>query len=310
MKPNGSPLSEAERVQITAFMNKRLRTNGLAPKEIMLKRRLKDHAALEIDDMSEGQAQFDRREKANAQQKVKDSLISIYPENPKLSVADLVYIKSDLSKSRARERYIVTKVFQKDNHQWILARKFNKGLRNKEYLLKASEVVQAPSQAISECDKDEDSVMEENFQGFSENIFLDKRERLKALIEQLQSETETKNKRGRPKKLSYPDYLRKLPTDVEATEEDEVLYGYDTYDVTQAQHNHQQLQQVIDNLEQQEEEDFHGFSDFEIQLAMDNKEKNMKRVNDIDRLLVKLRSLKRKRHDNVNKRAHPWVHQE
>ena len=108
MKPNGSPLSEAERAQITAFMNKRLRTNGLAPKEIMLKRRLKDHAALEIDDMSEGQAQFDRREKANAQQKVKDSLISIYPENPKLSVADLVYIKSDLSKSRARERYIVT----------------------------------------------------------------------------------------------------------------------------------------------------------------------------------------------------------
>ena len=101
-----------------------------------------------------------------------------------------------------------------------------------------------------------------------------------------------------------------MPTDVEATEEDEVLYGYDTYDVTQAQHNHQQLQQVIDNLEQQEEEDFHGFSDFEIQLAMDNKEKNMKRVNDIDRLLVKLRGLKRKRHDNVNKRAHPWVHQE
>ena len=43
---------------------------------------------------------------------------------------------------------------------------------------------------------------------------------------------------------------------------------------------------------------------------MDNNEKNMKRVNDIDRLLVKLRSLKRKRHDNVNKRAHPWVHQE
>ena len=163
MKPNGSPLSEAERAQITAFMNKQLRTNGLAPKEIMLKRRLKDHAALEIDDMSEGQAQFDRREKANAQQKVKDSLISIYPENPKLSVADLVYIKSDLSKSRARERYIVTKVFQKDNHQWILARKFNKGLRNKEYLLKASEVVPAPSQSKSECDKDEDSVMGENF---------------------------------------------------------------------------------------------------------------------------------------------------
>ena len=102
-------------------------------------------------------------------------------------VGDLVYITDGLSKSRAREQFIVVKTFVKASEQWLLVRKCQRGFRNIEYLLKASEVFHAPKISISQnVDNDDDYEM---FQGFNENITLDKRDKIKSMVEDLQKET-------------------------------------------------------------------------------------------------------------------------
>ena len=99
----------------------------------------------------------------------------------------MVYITDGLSKSRAREQFIVVKTFVKNSEQWLLVRKCQRDFRNIEYLLKASEVFLAPKISISQnVDNDDDYEM---FQGFNENITLDKRDKIKSMVDSLQKET-------------------------------------------------------------------------------------------------------------------------
>ena len=75
---------------------------------------------------------------------IKESLSKILPNEQRIEVGDRVFIKSDLSKSRGREEYVITKKFERDDQIWVTLRKAQKGLRNKEYLLKSSEIFPAP----------------------------------------------------------------------------------------------------------------------------------------------------------------------
>ena len=247
-KPDGSSLNDSERARITAIMNKRIRQNGLAPKEMMLKRSLSNHCHLEIDDEAEGDNQLQRRTSANRKQLVKDSVTKQCVVPPKLSVGDLVYVREDLSKSRAREQYIVTKCFEKNGVPWIVARKFNKSLRNKEYLLKASEVVLAPT---NEYVADEQFHDQSGFHGFEQNINLDKRDKIKVLEQQ----TVQKRKQGRPPLPSYPDYLKRLSTDVTVSPEDEQFYGFNDQQVKQAEGKKEILLNAINELDVENQDD-------------------------------------------------------
>ena len=140
LKPDGSQLSDIDRARITDTINKRIRLNGLAPVEFMLKRNLTDHSSIAVDDTKEGQKQFDRRTKANSQQFVRDSIATSIPQHTRFKPGDLVYLKQDLSKSRAREQYLVTKSFSVQSVQWLTIKKCQSGFRNKQYLVKSSEV--------------------------------------------------------------------------------------------------------------------------------------------------------------------------
>ena len=140
LKPDGSQLSDIDRARITDTINKRIRLNGLAPVEFMLKRNLTDHSSIAVDDTKEGQKQFDRRTKANSQQFVRDSIAMSIPQHTRFKPGDLVYLKQDLSKSRAREQYLVTKSFSVQSVQWLTIKKCQSGFRNKQYLVKSSEV--------------------------------------------------------------------------------------------------------------------------------------------------------------------------
>ena len=60
LKPDGSSLTELDRATITSIMNKRVRLNGLAPKEVMLKRNLQNHDPVSVDDQEEGENQYQR----------------------------------------------------------------------------------------------------------------------------------------------------------------------------------------------------------------------------------------------------------
>ena len=301
LKPDGAQLSDMERAQITASMNKRIRLNGLAPKEVMLKRNLKNHEPVQVDDNLEGQAQYDRKVQNNAKQLIKDKLSKQIPQKPTLQIGDLIYIIADLSKSRGREQFIVTKCFVKSDVHWIVARKFQKGLRNKEYLLKADEVILAPVTDNLESVFEEDEV---DFQGFQDNIILDKRDRLKNLITTLEKDTQEKRNRGRPVLPVYPDYLNALPSDVCVTEEDEVFYGFDDRDVTTSSSKRDKLQQVLKQLENPSDNGFHGFSDQEIEDAIERKTKTNRLLQETRRLVVKLRSLQPTY--VKNKTLHAW----
>ena len=123
-------MSEIELATITSLINSCIRLNGLAPKEVMLKRSIHDHQDIQVQDILESSGQYERRVKSNNQAKVKDSLIYNKPTKPDIKVGDLVYLKNDLSKSRAREEYITVKVFVKGGETWLLIRKTEKQFRN------------------------------------------------------------------------------------------------------------------------------------------------------------------------------------
>ena len=302
LKPDGSSLNELERSKITSIMNKRIRINGLAPKEYVLKRSLLNHSPISVDDGVEGDSQQIRRSDVNAKQYKRDLIAKSKPGQNILKVGDLVYILADLSKSRSREQYIVTKTFFNNNQQWIVVRKSQKNLRNKEYLLKASEVYLAPiTENLGEADDDDEDECVEQFQGFQQNISMEKRDHIKQLIKSMEESMPSEKKTGRPKKLRYPDYRHVLQEDVQVTEDDEVLYGF------QQEHNQSdKLEKIKDIISAMEQEDdaCYGFSEKEVKSAMDNKsqlDEVVQTHQNMCRCTISYLSKKRRT-------VHPWDH--
>lgn len=294
LKPEGSMLSEVERAIVTATINKRIRINGLSPKEFMLKRSLKDHSPIVVNDAQEGNAQFDRRQCVNEKKFVQDSIKVPMSSQPQYKIGDLVYLTEGLSKSRAREQFIVVKAFIKNSEQWLVVRKCQRGFRNKEYLLRASEVFLAPQITITENNDDDDDDLE-TFQGFHESIFLDKRDKIKDIVDNLQRETSTTTPiRGRPAKLKYPHYLNKLPQDVSINEEDERCQGFGDSHVQPQKSKSEKLKQVIKVMEEavqnEDNENFYGFSGFEAERAEKRRDKLSQIIDETSCLINKIRN--------------------
>ena len=305
--PNGSSLSELERAKITANMNKRIRLNGLAPKEFLLKRSMQNHSPLHVDDGQEGDLQFKRRVEANASQLIRDSVNKKIPVDPNLKIGDLVYIIADLSKSRSREQYIVVKCFLKNSQRWIIVRKTQKGLRNKEYLLQASEVFLAPlrEQLWSEPEEEDDGP---SFQGFQENISLSKRDKLQNIIKSLENSMINEKKRGRPVKQRYPDYVQSLPEDVQISEEDEVMYGFTDPEYAQASSKRESLNKIIQEMEDEDDSECYGFTQLEVDEAKEKSRMLEEMLAETRYLVAKLRNVKNPK--VVNRQIHSWNYEE
>ena len=311
LKPNGSSLSELDRAKITAIMNKRIRLNGLAPKEFVFKRSMKNHSPLSVDDGYEGDQQFNRRTESNANQLLRDSTKKKIPVEQNLKIGDLVYIIADLSKSRSREQYIVVKCFTKNNQRWIIVRKSQRGLRNKEYLLQASEVFLAPVREQLWSEAEECEADNTVFDGFKDNISLSKRDRLQSIIKSLEKSIIEEKKRGRPAKLRYPDYVQPLSTDVHISEEDEVCYGFGDTENSQAQSKRDSLQQIIAQMESNgddENEMCYGFSQKEVDEAKEKSKVIENMLAETSSLVAKLRKVKAPQ--VVNLQRYSWNYAE
>ena len=271
-KPDGSALSEIDRAKITSIINRRIRLNGLAPKEFMLKRQCSNHEPIQVVDSEEGKQQFERRQKVNETQFVRDSVKLTPPSNYLPKVGDRIFIKEDLSKSRAREEYMVVKIFIKDNQPWITARKTQKGFRNKEYLLKLSEIIPAPFGSTTVDSDDSEVLDEDDMCGFHQDINISRRDKLAKLIEILEQQTNHTRSRGRPRKARYPDYLKKLDEDVQIDENDERLCGFPQEELDQAREKKQKLKSIIEQMEEKDTP-FYGFSDDDIEKTTANAQK-------------------------------------
>ena len=66
-----------------------------------------------VDDEKEGEEQFQRRQTVNENIKKKDQLSRKEPEHGKIQIGDLVFLKQGMSKSRAREEYLVVDRYEK-----------------------------------------------------------------------------------------------------------------------------------------------------------------------------------------------------
>ena len=253
-KPSGDLLSDTELAIITSIINSRIRANGLAPKEVLLKRSIHDHKSISIDDSQESMAQFERRSLVNEKIAAKDSL-TLNKVVDNVNIGDLVFLKNDLSKSRAREEYIVIKKYSKNHETFLLIRKSQKQFRNKDYLVKLSEVILAPTNINSKtvCSDDNDL---DSFHGFHEDVSLEKRDKLKKTIESMEKGCPTKNHRGRQKVL-YPDFLQPLPQDVIVDENDERLCGFSTEEVSQAIKKGEIIKQTVENYDENVEQKIH-----------------------------------------------------
>ena len=305
-KPSGDLLNETELAIITSTINSRVRQNGLAPKEMMLKRSLHDHKPITIDDSNESSMQYDRRTLANEKIAFKDKL-TLNKKTHAVNVGDLVFLKTDLSKSKARDEFIVIKKFSKNNEFWLLIRKSQKQFRNKDYLVKESEVILAPNNVIEKSSilDNDDS---EEFCGFHENLSLDKRNRLKSAISALEQSVGTVKNKGRPKSL-YPDYLQPLENDVLVSENDERLCGFSENELNLSIKKSQDLQKIIQSLEENNDEilldldsdnetnSCHGFEDSEVEI-LSEKLKKMKEV--------KIMSVD----SQLSQNKHAWIQQE
>ena len=261
LKPSGESLSEIDLVTITSIINNRIRSNGLAAKEIMLKRSKHTHEEIFVDDNYESKSQFDRRTKQNDYTKLKDSLTLNNNTAPEVKVGDLVYLKNGLSKSRAREEYIVTKIFVKKSEVFLLVRKSERQFRNKDYLVKLSEIILATSVNVKDNSLNSDNE-EDNFHGFHESISLNARNKLQEVTKKLQDSLPKKKARGRPR-ISYPDYINKLPQEVVVDENDERLCGFEQEEVDKSKHRKDQLKNIIQSLEKDEISDTESFYESE-----------------------------------------------
>ena len=262
--PEGTLLSEIDRASITSTMNKRIRMNGLAPKEFMLKRNLCNHDSLTVNDQEEGRNQFQRRSDINTSQSIRDSTTKPEPAEHNIQVGERVFIKSDLNKSRGREEYIVTKKFHKDGITWVTARKSQKGFRSKEYLLKLSEIIPAPfpmSEIIEPEDQDDD------FHGFQPTSSMGNRDQISQLIREIEKDIPTKRNRGRPRLLKYPDYAKPLPEDIVIDDEYYNFHGFQSEDINVLDESRKKLQSIIDQMSEvvdsspEEDEPCHGFQE-------------------------------------------------
>ena len=288
LKPNGESLNDIELATITSTINSRIRLNGLAPKEVMLKRSIHDHHDIQVQDVSESSDQYKRRVKSNNQAKLKDSLIYKRPLNPDINVGDLVYLKSDLSKSRAREEYIVVKVFVKGGETWLLIRKTEKQFRNKDYLVKVSEVISAPTIEVREDVNDDEDLV--SCHGFQEDICLDSRNKIKKAVEELQYSLKDVKTRGRPV-VRYPDYIKPLPHDIQVSEEDECFTGFEPDAIISSLSKKEKLQNIIAEMEKGDGPEDSVITGYENQEIAEQEDKRRKLQSIIEELEEEVESI-------------------
>ena len=138
LKPEGTPITEIERSIVTANINKRIRKSGLSSREICFRRDLISNNPKNIDDLHLVDEIMEQRKRRH--NVITDAKL------PPIQTGQNVYLKSDISKLRAREVYVVVETYQKENEPWAIIQKKNSQFRNKKYDVKLAELLPLPGQ--------------------------------------------------------------------------------------------------------------------------------------------------------------------
>ena len=88
--PEGEKLSETDLAMITCTINNRIRLNGLAPREILLKRSLHNNKPILVDDRDESRLQNERR-KTNNERIRQSDLLTRKSSTTQVKIGNIVF---------------------------------------------------------------------------------------------------------------------------------------------------------------------------------------------------------------------------
>ena len=141
LDPMGKAVSRMALARATLHLNSKIRSRGISSREMLFQRDQFSHKQIPISDESLIIEQHENR--------LKNHKYSEKSKNPNLTqpiysdakVGDLVYVHSDLSKAKSRDRYIVAS----EDGNWLNIRKFvGSQLRKNVYRVKRNEVFKVP----------------------------------------------------------------------------------------------------------------------------------------------------------------------
>ena len=159
--PEGRALTNIELAMVMKNINSRIRYHGYAPTEIMLRRDLVSHKEKNIQDMKIRDEQTQNRETNSLHQEkfLEKSRKKTPPQ--KFSVGQLVFVRSQLTKTKARELYIVEERLETDPVTYTIRKAMGK-LRRTTYTALEDELIKAPGDTADyEADTERTTASEE-----------------------------------------------------------------------------------------------------------------------------------------------------
>ena len=144
-EPSGGPVTEVGLAVATARLKARLRNQGLYSRELWTQRNQFSNEQIPLSDLQHIMEKHrDRQTNHPFSEQAKGGRSpspSTPPPPPPLQVGNLVYVKADRDKSRARDRYIIMSI----NGEWCFIKKFSGSqLRATSYTVKLAECYSVP----------------------------------------------------------------------------------------------------------------------------------------------------------------------
>ena len=180
LKPDGGPITENERSEIQANMNRRIRQRGLAAKEILLRRDLNTNEPKSFSDSVLSEDQLENRRKNHP-------TISQNEDKDPIRVGDFVFIRDAKSKIKGREAHVVTSLFERESEKYARVRKCDKSFRSKEYDAKTSELFKIPFSEVEPTQEGQSTADDE-----TETDSSNEEERGTTLVKETAQKRETK----------------------------------------------------------------------------------------------------------------------
>ena len=137
--PNGGKISAGTLALAISAVNSRIRSNGLSSREVLFKRDIFTNENLNFHDDNISKFKHEKRLQNHPSSELSKSGGKPPAERIVLSVGDIVHVKSDGTKHKAREFYLVTAV-DHDSGEAEIQKFCGNQLRAKKYTVKIEEV--------------------------------------------------------------------------------------------------------------------------------------------------------------------------
>ncbi len=140
--PSGGMVNELELATATARLNARIRSRGLSAREMLFQRDQFTNDQIPIADMDLITEQHQAKLKNHPYSERSKAPLKDGRPDTVVDVGDIVYVRNDGSKLKARDRYIIAS----SDDDWVYLRKFvGQQLRSNSYKVKRSECYKVPS---------------------------------------------------------------------------------------------------------------------------------------------------------------------